>query len=308
MTITSNFPIPSATTEFYSWRNYRCAYDYYQPNQASDTPLVLLHPIGVGLSRWFWYRFCQQWYQAGYSQPIYNPDLLGCGDSDMPHVAYHPTDWAQQLNYFLQTIVKKPAIVVVQGAELPVALSLVQLPDTSNHLKGLVLSGPPSWAVMTQETSALKHKFAWNLFDSPFGRLFYRYARRRQFLRSFSSKQLFAEPDDIDEQWLDSLRKGATDTASRHAVFSFLSGFWRQDYQQVIASIQQPTLVVFGEQASSISREGKTETPEQRLDYYVKHFPQGQGYTIAGRNVLPYESTAAFVSVVGDWINQQKLT
>ena len=157
---------------------------------------------------------------------------------------------------------------------------------------------------MTQETSALKHKFAWNLFDSPFGRLFYRYARRRQFLRSFSSKQLFAEPDDIDEQWLDSLRKGATDTASRHAVFSFLSGFWRQDYQQVIASIQQPTFVVVGEEASSISREGKTETPEQRLEYYIKHFSQGQGSKIPGRNVLPYESTAAFVSVVGDWIKQ----
>lgn len=296
---------PSATTEFYNWHDYRCAYDYYEPNQPSDTPLVLMHPIGVGLSRWFWSRFCQQWYESGYSQPIYNPDLLGCGESDMPHVAYYPQDWSQQFHYFLQKIVKKPAIIVVQGALLPVALSLFQFPDISNYVKGLVLAGPPSWVLITQETSTLKHKLAWNVFDSPFGRLFYRYARRRQFLRSFSAKQLFAEPAQIDDEWLDNLQKGAVNPASRHAVFAFLSGFWRQDYQKIIASIQKPTLVVIGEQASSISREGKLETPQQRLESYLKHLPQGQGYQIPGRNVLPYESTDKFVSVVAEWLNQQ---
>ena len=43
-------------TQFYQWRGYRCAYEVRtSPNQVDDTrsPLLLLHPIGVGLSRHF---------------------------------------------------------------------------------------------------------------------------------------------------------------------------------------------------------------------------------------------------------------
>ena len=72
----------------------------------------------------------------------------------------------------------------------------------------------------------------------------------------------------------------------------------------MIAKITQPTLVVFGKQASSISREGKTETPQERLDNYLQYLPQGQGCLIPGRNVLPYESTSDFVQVVRDFCTQ----
>jgi hypothetical protein len=39
--------------------NYRCAYEVHQPINATPegVPLVLIHPIGVGLSRQFWQRF-----------------------------------------------------------------------------------------------------------------------------------------------------------------------------------------------------------------------------------------------------------
>lgn len=289
--------------QYYTWRGYRCAYEFYS-SENSSIPLVLLHPIGVGLSRYFWHRFCSEWRQRGYDNPIYNPDLLGCGESEMPRIAYQPKDWAQQLQYFLQTIVKQPAILLVQGAELPVALELVQQQTEPNYIRGLVLSGPPAWPLMTQETPSWQHRLAWNCFDSPFGSAFYRYARRRQFLRSFSQRQLFAESSDIDAQWLDTLENGAVNLDSRHAVFSFLAGFWRQDYKDAITSTTQPTLVVVGKQASSISKTGQSETPEQRVAEYIKHLPQGQGCQISGRNVLPYESTAEFVRVTAEFVQQ----
>lgn len=300
-------PASFPAAQYYTWRGYRCAYEFYAPTNSTanlDIPLVLLHPIGVGLSRYFWHRFCSEWRQTGHNNPIYNPDLLGCGESEMPRIAYQPEDWAQQLQYFLQTIVKKPAILLVQGAELPVALELVQQQTEPNYIRGLVLSGPPAWPLMIQETPNWQHRLAWNLFDSPFGSAFYRYARRRQFLRSFSERQLFAENSDVDAQWLDTLKDGAVKLDSRHAVFSFLAGFWRQDYKEAIASTTQPTLVVVGKQASSISKTGKSETPEQRVAEYLKHLPQGQGCQISGRNVLPYESTAEFVRVTSEFVKQ----
>ena len=100
--------------EFYSWSGYRCAYETVGnlveqatektvieedsfPTAELMPALLLIHPIGVGLSRDFWSPFIQQCADAGLENPIYNLDLLGCGDSDMPQRAYRPQDWAEQI-------------------------------------------------------------------------------------------------------------------------------------------------------------------------------------------------------------------
>lgn len=198
-----------ASTQFYNWMNYRCAYEVHSSNhsQNNNTPLLLIHPIGVGLSRHFWQRFNSEWLKTNHSNPIYNPDLLGCGESDMPQVAYTPKTHAQQLQYFLQNVIQKPVILVVQGALLPVALALVHLQANADNIRGLVLAGPPAWAVITDKTPAWRQRVVWNLLDSPLGNAFYLYARRQQFLQSFSIRQLFADADSVDDQWLDSLEE-----------------------------------------------------------------------------------------------------
>ncbi|MEA5580786.1 alpha/beta hydrolase [Nodularia harveyana UHCC-0300] len=291
-------------TQFYTWQNYSCAYEIYQPHNsnAEGLPLLLIHPIGVGLSRQFWHRFRKEWYITGHTNSIYNPDLLGCGESDMPHVAYTPRDWADQLNYFLKTVVKKPVVIIVQGALLPVAIELVQ--KNSKLIAGMILAGPPAWPVITKNSSELQQKIAWNIFDTPLGNGFYRYARTEKFLRSFSTRQLFDAEEAVDKEWLNMLVKGAENPESRHAVFSFLAGFWRQDYSGYLACINQPTLVVVGETASSISKEGKQETPDERLADYLGCLPHGSGIKLPGRNVLPYESTAEFIKAIAPFIEK----
>ena len=170
-------------------KNFRCAYSVYTPTNSTpeSIPLLLIHPIGVGLSRHFWQRFCNEWDKKGNRNLIYNPDLLGCGESDMPRLAYYPIDWAEQLEYFIKTIVKQPVALVVQGALFPVAIELAKKqPDL---IAGIILSGPPAWSVMTKPAPEWQQKLLWNLlFDSPSGNLFYRYARRKKFLEDFFSK------------------------------------------------------------------------------------------------------------------------
>lgn len=291
------------STQFYAWRGHRCAYEVRASEaSAGQTPLVLVHPIGVGLSRRFWDRFCEGWQRSGAQNPIYNLDLLGCGESDLPAIAYPPEIWAEQLEYFLQTVVKQGAILVVQGALFPVAIELCQRELGQTLVRGMVLSGPPAWPVMTLAWPEWRKNLSWSFFRSPLGALFYRYARRRQFLQSFSAKQLFAASEGVDEPWLAMLHEGSRDMATRHAVFAFLAGFWRKGYQEAIAAIPHPTLVVVGDTASSISRSGKQETPSDRLSDYLKHLSQGEGLKLDGRNVLPYEQTDTFVEAIAPFI------
>jgi pimeloyl-ACP methyl ester carboxylesterase len=294
----------ASSTQFYTWHNYHCAYEVYNPSNSTPTGihLLLIHPIGVGLSRQFWQRFCREWYQQGNSNQIYNPDLIGCGESDKPHVACTPSDWAEQLRHFLQTVVQKPVVVVVQGALFAVAIELVK--KEPNLIAGLVLATPPAWPLIKKEAPEWQKKGVWNFLNSPLGNLFYRYARREKFLRDFSTKQLFESADNVDSEWLDTLRKGAEDITSRYAVFSFLAGFWLKDYSSAVVSIQQPTLVVVGENVSSISQEGKKLKADEWLADYLTALPQGCGKKVPGRNILPYESTTDFVNAISPFINE----
>ncbi|GAA6618587.1 alpha/beta fold hydrolase [Scytonema sp. NUACC26] len=294
----------TSSIQFYNWKNYRACYETLNPSFSipEGTPLLLIHPIGVGLSRQFWRRFQSEWYKQGHRNPIYNPDLLGCGESDMPRAAYTPNDWADQLQHFLQTVVQKPVIVVVQGALFPVAIELAQ--KQPNFITGLVLASPPAMPLLTKNTPQWQQKTIWNLLDSPLGNAFYRYARREKFLSSFSTRQLFKSSEAVDAEWINTLQQGAKNPESRHAVFAFLAGFWRQDYSSAISSIQQPTLVVLGEDISSIAKEGKGLTPDEWLADYLARLPKGRGGKIPGRNVLPYESTPEFVKAVAPFINE----
>lgn len=298
---------PEIATHFktYQWQTYSCAYYLWGDRQWGDrdssaTPLLLVHPIGVGLSAKFWDRFCRFWVESGKDRPIYAPDLLGCGQSAMPHVTYLPEDWANQLAFFIKEVIGQPVIVVVQGALLPVALELVHYyPEQVN---GLVFSGPPAWPLMIEDTADWLQRIRWNLFDSPLGWGFYVYACQEGFLRQFSIDQLFARAEDVDREWLETLRQGCQSFESRHAVYAFLSGFWRRDYRNIMAAIAQPVLVLMGDEASSISREGDRETPKERLAAYGKALSHVQLESMPGRNVLPYESTVAFVTFVRSFI------
>lgn len=305
--------IERVQTQYYTWKNYNCAYTSYNLDTSnSNLGLLLIHPIGIGLSGIFWERFIDCWLNNGPKFPIYNPDLLGCGNSALPHLAYYPDDWAEQLKYFILNIVKRPLILIVQGALFPVAIRLVEKISQPDLILGLVLSGPLGWSIITNTANSFTpnnciSKLIWNLFfDSFVGAIFYRYLRRRQFLISFSIRQLFAEAQAVDNQWLDSLEKGATNPETRYAIFSFIAGFWRENYQKMIQNIHQPTLVLVGEKASDsiLAIEGFRESPDQRLEFYLKNLPNGQGKKIPGRNVLAYESTNEFVSVVAGFVDQ----
>jgi pimeloyl-ACP methyl ester carboxylesterase len=303
-TVANTFAVTPPNSEFFTWQTYRCAYEVHQPTNStpSGIPLLLIHPIGVGLSRQFWQRFICEWYQTNHHNSIYNLDLLGCGESDMPRKAYTPIDWAKQLQHFLQTVVKKPVILIAQGALSPVAIELVKLEP--NLIAGIILSGPTAWSVTTKNAAKWRQKLLWNIFDSPVGNAFFRYARTRKFLASFSIERLFDSSDAVDEEWLNTLIADAKNMGGRYAVFSFLARFWQRDYSSDIAAIVQPTLIVLGNKASAISKEGKKETPDERLADYLACLPQGRGMKISGRNVLPYESTAEFVAAISPFIHE----
>jgi len=122
-----------------------------------DPPLgALLHSwslitIGVGRASRFWDRIlavCRQIQPASKSHPAAPallPDLWGRGASSCPRRALASELWAEALAQHLEIHLWRPAVVLVQGASLPIALKLVrQVPD---RVTAMVLFGlsRPGW-------------------------------------------------------------------------------------------------------------------------------------------------------------------
>jgi len=289
----------------YRWKDGESVCSVLGDLHGEADPILTIHPIGVGLAGWFWDRFSRAWQDRGQSQPLVHPDLLGCGRSTMPARPLHPLDWAHPLDALIQEHLQRPVWLLVQGASLPIALELHAL--RPERIRGLVLAGPPSWRVMTQQGNQAVADLLWKgFFFTPLGSLFYRYARSEGFLRSFSEKQLFARLQDVDAEWLAMLKQGSGLLESRYAVFSFLAGFWRQDHTELLEALRCPVLALFGEQASGISRSGKADTPSHKAADYGSRLPEATARLLPGRNVLPYETPGPFAEAVATWIRDQE--
>ena len=241
-------------------------------------------------------------WQGGNNTPVFlNPDLLGCGTAPCPARPLTPEDWAEPLIHLLREQAKGPAVLVAQGASLPIALAIVA--SAPELVSALVAISPPGWRILKQEFPQYKARWLWRiLFEGLIGNMFYRYARRRRFLEGFSRKNLFARPESVDDEWLEMLKQGSHAMDTRWAVYSFLAGFWRRDWEPQLTELNIPVQIVFGINATGIGSSRSWDDLEERLATYREKLPNASISTIPGRNVLPYESTEECVNSVREWV------
>jgi pimeloyl-ACP methyl ester carboxylesterase len=150
----------------------------------NEPPLLLVHPVGIGMSSWFWDEFLDNW-QGG---AVYAPDLIGCGidngsDAWVPEERglFFPLSWAKGCETMIQKIIlpssnpissllgKKKVAVVTQGGLAPVGVMLAaRNPDTVSNL---IMTSPPTWNDMTAAVPEAELEKNYNFLRSPLGGL-----------------------------------------------------------------------------------------------------------------------------------------
>ena len=117
----------------YNWRFGTVKYKKI----GSGPPLLLIHDLDIG-------RSMNQWNNLVHSlskkNTVYLIDLLGCGQSNKPHILYTDFLYVQLINDFITNIIQVPTDIIVSGksAAFPVAAS--NFDDTL--IKGIVLLSP----------------------------------------------------------------------------------------------------------------------------------------------------------------------
>ena len=235
--------------------------------ESNQPPIVLLPPIGVGIDRTFCGKLIDVWAAQPSRPALHSIDVIGMGDSapkpkmkrtlkggwvEPPRT---PKEWAEQVVAYVRDELKEPAVVVGQSNLCTVALEAARLDPSA--VCGIALVGPPAIEALSIDKPQEKIDKVWKITGTPVGAALFRWARRKPFLSSFSKKNLFADPEQVDDAYLDICSAGARDADTRHAIFSFVAGTWRQDYRPLLATLETPTLILSGRDVGASGGVGK---------------------------------------------------
>jgi pimeloyl-ACP methyl ester carboxylesterase len=289
--------------EFYDYDGWKLTYRYKAAEKGfeKDPPVLLIHPVGIGLSSWFWEPFMDAWRGPA----VYAVDLIGCGiaeggdawDPDKRGLSF-PLGWVQGCEALLQQKIlpasgkeltlpflskgnmSPQCTVVAQGGLAPVGVVLAaRNPDTVNRL---VLTSPPTWKDMTTAVPEVELERNYDFLRSPvWGNLAFNLLESRWALEFFSNTFLFA--DKCDDLWIDRAMEEAC-KESRPPVHAFNAGFCNhRSFEEELCTLSQPTLVLHGSEDT---------TRNKKRDEYASKMRHGVVQTIPGQNVLPWESAA----------------
>ncbi|WP_067096845.1 hypothetical protein [Synechococcus sp. MIT S9508] len=63
---------------------------------------------------------------------------------------------------------------------------------------------------------------------------------------------MFAQPEAVDQEWLEMLNQGSRAMDTRWAMYPFLAGFWRRDWEPLQTGLKIPVQIIYGTKATGI--------------------------------------------------------
>lgn len=232
---------PSLEKQIWAWNGHTIAYTAMGEGQ----PLVLIH--GFGASMGHWRKNIPVLAEAGYR--VYALDLLGFGDSDQPQLDYTLDLWQDLLKDFWAELIQTPAVYV--GNSIGGLLTLMMLADhPESAIAGAVLNcagglnhrpeelHPPLNWVMGAFTRVVSSEFL--------GPFVFSQVRRKHRIRS-SLKQVYRNREAITDELIDMIHTPASKPTAQKVFASILTAPPGPKPTDLLPNIQQPLLVLWGE-------------------------------------------------------------
>ena len=212
------------------------------------TGILLIHPIGVGIAKWYYRRLLNAFGETQEQLPNNHlhfvvPDLLASGSAVVVDARQHThlpllniSDWTNQI---LSVMAREQENVdewclVANGGCSPIALQVAAASVNNQTMTSppivtqVILSSTPRLPFFLQACNPIKVQRAYRRLTGLLGNLFWWYATRNQgaFVQTFSEKNLVADPAHLGDKWRPNCYRAATSHhgASRYSTFAFLAG------------------------------------------------------------------------------------
>lgn len=251
------------------------------PSNCKTTGIMLIHPIGVGIARWYYQRLVSSLVtkqaKVGERLVVVVPDLLGSGSACNATVGtetvkkfplFNISDWTGQVEALMSSVEATSETtygvnidrwcVVANGGCSPIALQLAERKRIGEEtdaigvpVANLILSSVPRLPFfLKNETTNDPEKVAksYRTLSGVPGNLFWWYSCRNKgaFIQTFSEKNLIADPKNLGPTWRSNCYETAIsfDGKGRYATFSFLAGTLQDGCVPSLEAIKDSSLEI----------------------------------------------------------------
>lgn len=227
--------------EYVPWGEVHYA---YYARRGTGRPLVFLHSVNAVASAHEMRPLVQR-FQRESARPLFAPEWLGFGHSDRPEVDYTPELLEDQLEHFLERVVRAPGGADVVGLSLGATYAAEVARRRPDLVRSLVAIEP---AGLGKEPAEIGRVWARLLFTLPgVQRAFYDRLTTPEALYRFARENLFTPEFGVPEEFVEYGAETARVEGAARPLDDFLSGRLFPDYaRESFRRLRQPLLVVYG--------------------------------------------------------------
>ncbi len=266
-------------------------YTTYYEVLGEGEPVVLVHGVGGGSSLFQYRKNAAALANAGFK--VYALDLLGFGRSSRPAVRYTQDLLVGQLEAFLEAVPGAPTAVVANGLSAAYAIRLAA--ERPELVSKLVLISPTGYERLSRpQNEARVAEF--RRFEGVLGTVF-NAVLLDEAVQRFFLLDAYAGPQSLTAEVLRSYDDNLRAENARWVVFSFVSGNLDQSVRAYWPNVSQPTLVLWGDEA--------TNTPIGDAEDFMRARPGTSFLPVRGVKLLPNEDRPElFNLVVSDFLKR----
>jgi pimeloyl-ACP methyl ester carboxylesterase len=278
----------------WTWQDHTIRYTV----QGKGKPVLLIHGFGASIGHW--QKNIPVLAEKGYR--VFAIDLLGFGGSDKPALDYTLELWQEQLTAFWQAHIHEPTIFV--GNSIGGLISLMMLanhPDLSAG--GILLNCAGGLNHRPDELNLplrLVMRGFTKLVSSPLvGEFIFNRIRQKSRIRQ-TLYQVYCDRDAVTEELVEMLYQPSSDPGAQKVFASVLTAPAGPHPASLLPKIQQPLLILWGENDPWTPIAGSTLYQER-----AKSDDKTEFYPISQAGHCPHDEKPEMVNALMlDWLGK----
>jgi pimeloyl-ACP methyl ester carboxylesterase len=274
----SNAPLPTnalgGTRLAWRWRGH----EIFATGAGSGPLVILVHGLHAGASS---YEFRRIFPLLARRHRVVAFDLLGCGLSDKPNVAYDTELFVEQISDAIEMFAGGPAALVASSLGATFAIrAATRVGEKIERLAAICPAGlggtlgraqsPAGTALTALMRTPLLGEAAFNALAS------------RASIRAFLAKQAYADRASVTRDVVDHYYAVTHQPGARYVTAAFVGGALNADAARDLPFLPVPLLVLWGEKAPALC-------PRSTADEFLRLAPEARLVTFAQSGLLPHE-------------------
>ena len=270
----------------YTWRD---GVVYYRV-KGNGEPMVMVHDFGAAASS---YQMKPAYDRLTSDYRVYCLDWLGYGESTRPAIDYTAGAYEQLLADFIADVIAGPAIVIAAGPSAAFAARLAH--RQPERVSRLVLVNPTGVERMAGTPTPRQRLLGAVLKLPVLGQFIFNLLVSKPVLEWNLKNRIFFDASQVTPRMVDYMWVTAHQPGARWAPASYWSGLLNLPIAHDLSELEQPTMIVWGQQARI--------TPVEDIQGFKRYRPDARYRALDRTRQWPqYEAAPAFSALVRNWI------